>query len=94
MKWLIILLLVILSYLQYRLWLSEGSATDLLRLHSQIDEQATENLKLASRNQLLSAEVEALKNTDDAIEERARNDLGMIKKGETYFMVVEPATKK
>lgn len=94
MKWLVIIFIVVLSYLQYRLWVGEGSVASLVELQAKIDQQSAENERLKARNRLLAAEVEALKNTDDAIEERARTDLGLIKEGETFFMVVEPTASK
>lgn len=88
-------LLLIFVYLQYRLWIGDGSMAALVRLEEEIEKQSAENSRLQERNRLLTAEVVALKNNVDAIEERARTDLGMIKKGETFFMVLQstPATK-
>ena len=94
MKPLLFVLVVVLSYLQYRLWIGEGSLANLFQLQNGIEEQSLDNAQLRERNQLLSAEVFALKEGDDAMEERARKDLGMIKKGETFFMVVPPGSEK
>lgn len=94
MKLLLCVLLAALSYLQYRLWFGEGSLANLHRLQQAIDAQSMDNAQLRERNQLLSAKVFALKEGSDAIEERARVDLGMIKKGETFFMVVPPGSEK
>lgn len=91
MKWLIVCLLILLSGLQYRLWVGEGSLADVVRLGNEIDAQVQENDRLRQRNAVLAAEVDGLKSGLDAVEERAREDLGMIKPGETFFMVVEPA---
>ncbi|NHO63988.1 cell division protein FtsB [Aestuariicella hydrocarbonica] len=93
MKWLIPILLILLAGLQYRLWVGEGSLADVVRLNEEIQTQAVENEKLRERNRILAAEVGGLKSGLDAVEERAREDLGMIKPGETFFMVVEPASK-
>lgn len=89
MKLVIVALTVILLMLQYRLWVGDGSVADLVSLNEQIDEQREQNSQLSQRNQLLNAEVNALREGGDAIEARARKDLGMIKKDETFFMIVQ-----
>jgi cell division protein FtsB len=95
MKPILTALILIFVYLQYRLWIGDGSMAALVRLEAEIEKQSAENSRLQERNQLLVAEVLALKNNADAIEERARKDLGMIKKGETFFMVLQsPSVKK
>ena len=94
MKWLLGVLIVVLVYLQYSLWIGECSFSNLAQLQSEIEKQSGENARLEERNRLLIAEVMALRNDSDALEERARNDLGMIKKGETFFMVLQPASAK
>lgn|SRR5690606_21663253 len=94
MKWLISLLIVLLLGLQYRLWIGEGSLAHNVSLQQEINKQKAENERLIERNKLLEAEVAALKNGYDAIEEKARNDLGMIKEGETWFMIVEEDKNK
>lgn len=94
MKLLLCVLLIALSYLQYRLWFGEGSLAHLHRLQQETDTQLVDNHRLREKNQFLSAEVFALKEGAEAIEERARVDLGMIKKGETFFMVVPRGSEK
>jgi cell division protein FtsB len=89
MKWLVLILTLMLIGLQYRLWISDGSLADMARLQQKIDTQQAENQRLQERNRILAAEVKALRNGSAAIEERARTDLGMIKKGETFYMVLE-----
>lgn len=84
------ILLGLLLVLQYPLWLGNGSALAALRLYQQVKAQKIENGRLAERNQALIAEVIDLKHGLDAIEERARAELGMVKQGETFFQVVEP----
>jgi cell division protein FtsB len=86
-----ILLTVLLLLLQYRLWVSHDGLPSLLRLHHAVEKQRQDNAVLAERNQLLAAEVKDLKSGRDALEERARSELGMIKPGETFFQIVEPA---
>jgi len=75
--------------LQYDLWIGEGSLATIWRLQQSIEIQNTENKVLNKRNDALEAEVSDLKLGKDAIEERARSELGMIKEDETYIQVVE-----
>lgn len=84
-------LLILLLILQYTLWLGEGGLVRVWSLSEQVAAQEQENAKLRERNRALEAEVLDLKQGLDAVEERARTDLGMIKKNETFHQVVEPA---
>ena len=88
MKYLAAALLVVLVLLQYRLWLGEGGMREVNRLRAEIATQAAENDTLRERNRTLAAEVQDLKKGTIAIEERARTDLGMIGKSETFYQVV------
>jgi cell division protein FtsB len=85
-----LLLLVLFVWLQYRLWFGEGGAYATASLQGKVERQAVENRGLQQRNEQLAAEVENLKSGESAAEERARNELGMIKPGETFYRVVEP----
>jgi len=89
MKWILALLVTILIALQYRLWVGEGSWADVTRLEREVREQERANEQLQRRNRNLAIEVEALKEGLDSVEERAREDLGMIKDGETFYMIIE-----
>lgn len=89
MKILLTVLTIILLCLQYRLWVGEGSIAHVVRLNDQITIQQSENNALKERNRYLAAEVDALKNGTDGIEERARHQMGMIKEGETFFLIVD-----
>ncbi len=89
MRWLIVLLVALLGALQYSLWIGAGSFGDVHRLNVAVARQSRENARLAERNKALDAEVRDLKHGLAAIEERARTELGMIKKGETFYQVVE-----
>jgi len=89
MKKLIILLMLLLFYLQYKLWFGEGSLQDVWELHQEVEFQRQENIELRERNAALDAEVQDLQQGLDAIEEHAREDLGMVKEGETFYQVVE-----
>lgn len=90
MRWLIAALVVLLVALQYRLWVGEGSLADLHSLKQEIALQQAEIERLQARNQKLQAEVEDLDAGLEAIEERARSELGMIKPGEIFIQVIEP----
>jgi cell division protein FtsB len=92
MRWLFAILLVLLVALQYRLWQGEGSYTHATKLEREIKKQQAENDRMRERNRILDVEVHDLKSGADSVEERARNDIGMIKKDETFFMI--PAKKK
>jgi cell division protein FtsB len=90
MKFLVATLVIVLALLQYRLWLGEGGMREVRRLRVEIQAQRDENQQLKERNRTLSAEVIDLKKGTVAIEERARTDLGMVGKGETFYQVVPP----
>lgn len=89
MKWLLAILLAVFLGLQYRLWVGEGSYAHRARLQQEIARQQAENERLRERNRALAVEVADLKNGHKVIEERARQDMGMIKEGETFFMTQE-----
>jgi cell division protein FtsB len=89
MKLLFAVLAVLTLTLQHRLWFGDGSLAEVWQLHRSIEAQKAENLKLAERNRALQAEVRDLKQGLEAIEERARSELGMVRRGETFFHVIE-----
>lgn len=88
MKVLLLVLVMLVLALQYRLWFGDGSIQEVSRLREQASASRAEVLRLHSRNQALAAEVADLKRGLDAIEERARADLGMISEGETFYQFV------
>lgn len=90
MRWLTITLFLILLLLQIRLW---SEYRDVDQLKRQVEEQADFNRQLAERNAALAAEVESLRNGIEAIEERARYELGLVKPGEVFYQVVEENTQ-
>lgn len=92
MKLLVGLLVTLLLLLQYRLWLSENGVRESMHLHAAVAAQQAENETLARRNRELAAEVMDLRSGSAALEERARNDLGMIGRAETFYQVVPPGT--
>ena len=93
MRWLLVILLVLLSGLQYRLWVGEGSLAHRAELNRQLQDQEHENSALRKRNALIATDVQSLKSNLNAIEEKARADLGMIKQGETFYLVVDKEQK-
>jgi cell division protein FtsB len=87
-KWLAIALGVVVAILQYRLWLSDGGVRELARMQDAVNQQRAQNTVLVERNRQLAAEVRDLKTGMAALEERARSELGMIARNETYYQVV------
>lgn len=82
-------LILLLVILQYEFWIAEGGFFSVMRLKQQISGQIATNEKLTARNLALAADIQDLKYGQDAIEGRARNDLGMIKKDEVFYQVVK-----
>ena len=89
MRWLIWLLVVLLVLVQYKLWVGDGSFAEVWDLYQQVETQREANQQLRERNQALEAEVQDLKQGLGAIEERAREELGMVKEGETFYQIIE-----
>ena len=95
MKFLVAILVVLLLLLQYKLWFGDGNQREVWQLRDAIEAQMQENERLQERNAALEAEVRDLKQGLEAIEERARNELGMIKNGETFYQIIEgPPSEK
>ncbi|MBI5460697.1 MAG: cell division protein FtsB [Gammaproteobacteria bacterium] len=92
-RWLTLILIALLLGLQYKLWVGEGSIAEIWNLLQAGEVQRDENARLKERNAALEAEVKDLKTGMDAIEERARTDLGMVKDGEIFYQIVEPQAK-
>ncbi|PVZ64891.1 cell division protein FtsB [Pelagibaculum spongiae] len=90
MKYLPLVLLIMFSGLQYKLWLGDSGYLRLTRLDAEIVSQKQGNGELEQQNAQLSAEVKGLKQSLEAVEERARAELGMIRRGETFVQVIEP----
>jgi cell division protein FtsB len=74
--------------LQYPLWIGKGSWTRVWELDRQLVAQREDNTRLKARNDALDAEVRDLKEGTEALEERARLELGMIRKDEIFYQVV------
>lgn len=85
----IAVLVVLLVLLQYRLWVSEDGYREVLRLEAAVELQAQENEELLERNRRMEAELRDLKKGFQALEERARSDLGMIGEDETFYIFAE-----
>ena len=95
MKLVTLALIALIALLQHPLWLGKGSWLRVWEVDQQMQAQRATNQKLALRNAALDAEVRDLKQGLDAIEERARSELGMIKRDEIFFQILDerPAAK-
>jgi cell division protein FtsB len=89
MKWLALALAALIALIQYPLWLGKGSWLRVWEVEQQIRDQREANRRLQVRNQALDAEVLDLKQGLEAVEERARSELGMIKQDEVFFQVLD-----
>ena len=89
MKILLTSLAIIFLSLQLQLWLGEGSVRSLSLLESELDDQQAANADLQARNRILEIEVVDLKNGLEAVEERARSELGMIGDDEVFYLIIE-----
>ena len=90
MRVIIVILFIVLVMLQFKLWLGEGGFREVARLEARVGDQHRQNVELLQRNAELRAEVEDLRERLDAVEERARNELGLIKPDEQFYQVVPP----
>jgi cell division protein FtsB len=84
-----IILIALIVLLQYPLWLGKGSWLRVWKVNQQVEKQQEENNASQQRNDALRAEVRDLKQGNDAVEERARNELGMIKPDEIFYQVID-----
>lgn len=89
MRSLVAFLLLIIVLLQHKLWFGDGNLREIRQYQQRIKELKREGARLSERNEALEAEVIDLKKGLEAVEERARRDLGMIKEGETFYQVIE-----
>jgi cell division protein FtsB len=89
MKTILYILAGILIGLQYPLWLGDGGVLALWKIKQEIAVQKLENAGLKERNLALEAEVRDLKEGYEALEERARAELGMVRRGETFYQIIE-----
>lgn len=91
MRWLLGVLLVLLVILQYRLWIAEGSVAEQRRLKTQVEEFTRVNAELEARNAVLEREVLELQSGNAGVEQRAREQLNLVREGETYYHVEDDA---
>lgn len=89
MRPILFILVIVLVLLQNKLWLGEGNVIQWLSLDKKLHQHEQENDKLAQRNKALEANIKELKSGDQALEEEARYELGMIKEQETYYQFVD-----
>lgn len=87
LKWLAIALTALIALLQYQLWFGDGGLQELSDIRARADALEAENVPLRARNARLAAEVVDLKTGLDAIEERGRSDIGMVRADEQFFWV-------
>lgn len=94
MRSICVLLLLFFLLLQHRLWFGKNSVPDYYSLKADADRQLLVNTKLKQRNKILFADIDDLKSGVEAIEESARNELGMIKNNETFFRIIPAESDK
>ena len=87
MRWLALVFVVLIAALQYPMWLGKGGWLQVRELSRQVEAQRAANAKLKERNGALDAEVRDLKTGSEAIEERARSELGMVRHDEVFFQL-------
>lgn len=94
MRRIIVVLVALLLWLQYKLWQGPGSIAEVLDLQNQVTQQQQRLQELNERNRVQEAEVIDLKDGLDALEEHARQELGMIRQGEVFYQTIDaPATQ-
>jgi cell division protein FtsB len=89
MRSLFIILAVALAVLQHKLWLGDGNIIQWIKLEKKLEIHRQDNAKLAARNRVIEADIQELKSGDQALEEQARFELGMIRDSETYYQFVD-----
>ncbi|HAT6976788.1 TPA: cell division protein FtsB [Legionella pneumophila] len=89
MRPIFIILIIALVALQHKLWLGDGNIIQWIKLEKKLEAHKSQNDKLATRNKALEADIKELKSGDQALEEQARYELGMIKQNEVYYQFVD-----
>ncbi|MBI2786708.1 MAG: cell division protein FtsB [Legionella longbeachae] len=89
MRILFIIMIASLIFLQHKLWLGDGNLIQWVNLEKKLAAHEQENNKLATRNRALEADILELKNGDQALEEQARYELGMVREKEVYYQFVD-----
>ena len=87
-RWILVILISLLGLLQARLWFGKNSIADYNKMKSEVEELQQQNANLRQRNSLLQADISDLQLGLESIEERARNELGLIKEGETFYRIL------
>jgi len=93
LRWLALFIVLLIAALQYPMWLGRGGWLQVRELDRQLAAQREANAKLKLRNDALDADVRDLKTGFEAIEERARSELGMIRQDEVFFQVQQPTPR-
>jgi cell division protein FtsB len=89
-RWILVILIVLFGLLQARLWFGKNSIADYNLMKSEVEKLQKQNANLKQRNALLQADISDLQLGLESIEERARNELGLIKEGETFYRILPP----
>ena len=89
LRWVALGLALLVAMLQVRLWGASGGMPEVWRLEARVAAQANENRQLEARNRALAADVADLKEGREAVEERARAELGMVRPAEVFYQVIE-----
>ncbi|MFA5982933.1 MAG: cell division protein FtsB [Methylococcaceae bacterium] len=89
MKYIIAIIILLIVHLQYRLWHGDGSIEQIEAYQARLDDLKQQVEEKKQRNEALYAEVVDLRKGQEALEERARDELGMVKEGETFFQILE-----
>lgn len=90
-RWLVGAILLFIVVIQFNLWIGKGSLAEVWTLRKEVSRQQQINEQLLQRNQILYAEVEDLRHGTEAIEARARMELGMVKQGEEFYQFIQPS---
>lgn len=88
MRWISLILAALILLMQYPLWLGKGGWLKVWEIGQQVEAQKQINQQTQTRNAVLDAEVRDLKQGTEAIEERARSELGMVKRDEVFFQII------
>lgn len=94
MRFLIIFLVLLLVILQYKLWLQNGGILDTLHLKTKVAQQEQDDQQLYERNEKLVKQINYVRNGNKTVEALAREQIGMVKRGETYYQLVSDDNNK
>ncbi len=87
-RFFVIILILVIAWLQYRAWLGENSRHDIKLLKEKIENQEAHNQSLSEQNNLLREEIKLVRNEPNILEEKARENLGLVKKNETFYRII------